>query len=130
MVADEVRKLAERTRNSTLQISQMIEGVQEQANRAVTAMQCGMEDLEAGLKLAVTSTSDRSGTENIVNNVLTTIHHIAETSNAHSQHIQSVAGTAKAMRSALAESEQSQEETAAAVHKLERLAAQFQVAAA
>ncbi len=130
VVADEVRKLAERTRDATLQIGGMIEGVQEQADRAVDAMQSGMEDLEAGLKLAVDSAADRSGTESMVNSVLTTIHHIAEACNAHSRHIQSVAGTAGAMRSALAESEQSQEETAAAVNKLERLAAQFKVAGA
>lgn len=130
VVADEVRKLAERTRDATLQIGGMIDGIQEQADRAVDAMQTGMGELEAGLKLAVDSAADRSGTEGMVNNVLATIHHIAETCNAHSTHIRSVTGTAEAMRSALTESEQSLEETAAAVHKLEGLAAQFKVAMA
>ncbi|SFN11595.1 Methyl-accepting chemotaxis protein [Formivibrio citricus] len=130
VVADEVRKLAERTREATLQIGGMIDGVQEQAERAVDAMQTGMGELEAGLKLAVESAADRSGTEGMVNSVLATIHHIAEACNAHSGHIRSVAGTADAMRTALAESEQSLEETAAAVHKLEGLAAQFKVAMA
>jgi methyl-accepting chemotaxis protein len=130
VVADEVRKLAERTRSATLQIGGMIDGVQEQADLAVNAMQTGMSELEAGLKLAVDSAADRSGTESMVNSVLSTIHHIAETCNAHSSHIRSVAGTAEAMRMALNESEQSLEETAAAVHKLEGLAAQFKVATA
>ena len=130
VVADEVRKLAERTRGATLQISGMIDGVQSQADRAVEAMQSGMEELEAGLQLAVDSASDRSGTENMVSNILATIQEIAETCTAHSQRIQSVAGTAEDMRAALTESEQSLEETAAAVHKLEGLAAQFKVAAA
>ncbi len=127
VVADEVRKLAERTRVATVQIGGMIEGVQGQADRAVEAMQQGMGELEAGLRMAVDSVADRSGMEAMVSKVLATIKHIAESSNAHSQHIRSVAGTAEAMRSALAESEQSLEETAAAVHKLEGLAALFQV---
>ncbi|MDR3409457.1 MAG: methyl-accepting chemotaxis protein [Formivibrio sp.] len=128
VVADEVRKLAERTRNATMQIGGMIEGVQEQANRAVTAMQSGMGELEAGLKLAVDSASDRNGTEAMVNNILASIQHIAESSTAHSEHIRSVAGTADSMRAALDGSEHSLAETAAAVHQLEGLAAQFKVA--
>ena len=128
VVADEVRKLAERTRNATLQISGMIDGVQSLADRAVDAMHSGMSELEAGLRLAVDSASDRSGTENMVSNVLATIQHIAETSLTYSKRIQSVSGTAEDMRSALTESEQSLEETTAAIYKFERLAAQFQVA--
>ncbi|MBS1155947.1 MAG: methyl-accepting chemotaxis protein [Proteobacteria bacterium] len=130
VVADEVRKLAERTRNATMQIGGMIEGVQAQADRAVTAMQSGMGELEAGLKLAVDSASDRSGTEAMVNNILASIQHIAESSNAYSQRIRSVAGTAETMHVALDKSEHSLAETAAAVHQLEGLAAQFKVAAA
>ena len=125
-----MRKLAERTRNATMQIGGMIEGVQAQADRAVTAMQSGMGELEAGLKLAVESASDRSGTESMVNNILATIQHIAASSNAHSERIRSVAGTAETMRHALDSSEHSLAETAAAVHQLDGLAAQFKVAAA
>ena len=128
VVADEVRKLAERTRNATLQISGMIDGVQSLADRAVDAMHSGMSELEAGLQLAVDSAADRSGTENMVSNVLSTIQHIAETSLTYSKRIQSVSGTAEDMRTALTESEQSLEETTAAIYKFERLAAQFQVA--
>ena len=64
----------------------------------------------------------------MVSNVLATIQHIAETSLTYSKRIQSVSGTAEDMRSALTESEQSLEETTAAIYKFERLAAQFQVA--
>ena len=124
VVADEVRKLAERTRNATQQIGDMIEGVQVQADRAVDAMSSGMSELEAGLKLAVDSAADRSGTEAMFGRMLETIRQIAETTRAHSRHIQTVAGSADAMRQALENSEQSLHETAA-VHKLEGLVGHF-----
>ena len=56
-----------------------------------------------------------------------TIDHIAQSCDAHSRRIGAVAGTAEAMRSALDDAEHSLEETAASVHKLSALAAQFQV---
>ncbi|MCB6184878.1 methyl-accepting chemotaxis protein [Leeia sp. TBRC 13508] len=128
VVADEVRKLAERTRQATLQISGMITGVQDQAAVAVTSMQSSMSELEVGLKLAVESAADRTDTEKMVSNMLDTIQHIAESCISHSTSIQSITGTAEAMRVALDDSEQSLEEAAVAVDKLDNLTAKFKVA--
>lgn len=52
VVADEVRKLAERTTEATRQIAQMIEELQGQTQRAVEAMNEGMTEVEAGIRLA------------------------------------------------------------------------------
>jgi len=125
VVADEVRKLAERTRAATVQIGQMIDSVNVHADSAVLVMREGMGELEAGLDLAVSAAEERSGSDHLVQGVLDTIDHIARSSNAHSQRIRSVAGTADSMRAALRESEESLEETEAAVQKLAVLAGQF-----
>ncbi|OGP18510.1 MAG: hypothetical protein A2V21_310125 [Deltaproteobacteria bacterium GWC2_55_46] len=52
VVADEVRKLAERTTRATKEISVMIQSIQDETSRAVSAMNEGTGKVENGLKLA------------------------------------------------------------------------------
>ena len=52
VVADEVRKLAERTTQSTHEIATMVEQIQLGAGNAVSSMDVGVSQVEAGVKLA------------------------------------------------------------------------------
>jgi methyl-accepting chemotaxis protein len=52
VVADEVRKLAERTTQSTHEIATMVTQIQSGAGTAVSSMEVGVQQVEAGVKLA------------------------------------------------------------------------------
>jgi methyl-accepting chemotaxis protein len=61
VVADEVRTLASRTQESTVEIQEMIERLQQGADRAVTVMDKGIETVAASVKQA-TQTGDTLNT--------------------------------------------------------------------
>ena len=52
VVADEVRKLAERTGSATIEISQLIEAIQQETGNTVQKMNVSKEHADLGLKLA------------------------------------------------------------------------------
>jgi methyl-accepting chemotaxis protein len=52
VVADEVRKLAERSSVATKEIGALVKGIQKTVSEAVTAMQAGLGEVEAGVEQA------------------------------------------------------------------------------
>lgn len=127
VVADEVRKLAERTNRSTDEIRNMIHSVQEQARHAVNVMESGMQKMEEGLKLAESSATDNSELYSIFNKMFRIIQHIAHSSAAHSEQVQSVAGSTNSMRCVLSEFSLSAMQSQYTSSKLYQLVNQFQV---
>jgi methyl-accepting chemotaxis protein len=52
VVADEVRKLAERASSATKEIGELVRGIQQTVSEAVTAMDAGIHEVEAGVEQA------------------------------------------------------------------------------
>ena len=98
VVADEVRKLAERTATATLEIEQMIVGIQRDTVGAVEAMNKALPELEVGVTLANSASESLRTIEDGAGYTLKRIHEVADTtreqaaaSNAIAQHVDQIA---------------------------------------
>lgn len=76
VVADEVRKLAERSRGATEEIGDLIETVQSQTKKAVSAMEGGVREVEAKTALAERAGEALTQIEVVVASVTERIHNI------------------------------------------------------
>ena len=76
VVADEVRKLAERSRGATEEIGSLIETVQAQTARAVSAMEGGVREVEAKTALAERAGEALTQIQAVVASVTERVHNI------------------------------------------------------
>jgi methyl-accepting chemotaxis protein len=102
VVADEVRNLAERTADSTKEISAMIEAIGDGTSQAVNSMQQGVVKVESGVSLAqeagTTITSIDQHTQRVVMTVNDISHAIEEQRNAVNEiarHVEQIAQMAQ-----------------------------------
>lgn len=78
VVADEVRVLAERTADSTLKISGIIDGIQSGTQDVVQQMKTGVERVEAGVNLTEDIIKQISGVTEHAQHAATTVSNISE----------------------------------------------------
>ncbi len=136
VVADEVRALAERTTRATREIGEMIKAIQSETRGAVTAMDQGVKEVEAGTGEAARSGEALQEILDQINNVVAQVNQIAvaaeqqtaitgEISNNIHQITEVVQGTAKgAQESATAASQLS-----GLAEEMQRLVEQFRLTA-
>lgn len=86
VVADEVRKLAERTANSTREITEMVDSIQQGTQGAVASMEEGVARVRVGVERAQQAGDAMEGIQDAASQVLVTV---AE--NSHSLREQSTA---------------------------------------
>lgn len=77
VVADEVRKLAERTANSTSEITRMVSSIQQGTKHAVTGIEVGVEGVENGVNLARQAGEAMHGIESGAASVLNMVSEIS-----------------------------------------------------
>lgn len=125
VVADEVRKLAERTANSTHEITGMIDKVQQSTQRAVQEMEAGVQRVNEGVGLANKAGDSvngiRSGSEQVTRAVDEISHKLKEQVSATreiSQKVEQIAQGAEENSTTVAQ-------TASSALHLEELARQL-----
>ncbi|HBV95707.1 MAG: chemotaxis protein [Peptococcaceae bacterium BICA1-7] len=115
VVAEEVRKLAENSAQSTKEIKQLIEEIQDQSDQAVKAMSVGAEKVKQGDQ--VVQDVGRSFAEIIkaVRELTDQVQNVAASAQQVSAGVQNVAGTTEEQTAAM-------EEVSAATESLNKLA--------
>ncbi|WP_203300494.1 methyl-accepting chemotaxis protein [Marinobacter sediminum] len=129
VVADEVRQLASRTTQATKDISERLQGVQEETRRAVITMEEGMSEMEERLRKAEAAADDNSTLHVMVENLFRAIAGIESTNVQQSTQTAGVSESASVMNGVIEQLTLSAERTQASASKLQRLTGQFQVSA-
>ena len=93
VVADEVRKLAERTSSATIEIEQMIGGIQQDTVEVVGVMDAALPQVAAGVEAAESAADSLRQIKDGAQSTLTSIREVAD-----STHEQSIASNAIAQK--------------------------------
>jgi methyl-accepting chemotaxis protein len=135
VVADEVRALAERTTKATHEIGKMIKAIQSETRSAVTTMEEGVKEVEAGTAEAVGSgeaifeiIEKIQGVVTQVNQIATAAEQQTATTSEISNNIQRVTTVVQDAANAAQQSSVAATQLAALAHDLKQLVGQFKLA--
>lgn len=126
VVADEVRKLAERTSQSTVEISAMIGKVHEGVQAATEGMQIGVELVQAGVDQAGQAGEAVTKMNHGAQQVLATINDISSALQEQSSASNEIAQNVERIAQMADENSAAVEETSHTAHHLESLAGELQ----
>lgn len=122
VVADEVRKLAERTTKATKEITDMIKGIQSDTRGAVTSMEQGIEQVQAGRKLADKAGESLTAIAGFSQRVMDMIQQLATASEQQSSASEEIARSIEEIAKITKENATGVEQSAAAAEQLNRQA--------
>jgi len=122
VVADEVRKLAERTSSATLEIEQMISGIQDDTVGAVEAMNAALPEVQEGVQLASSASESLLAIENGARRTLERVGEVADATKEQSSASTSIAQRVEQIANAVEETTATIRGTAESAHELENIA--------
>ena len=122
VVADEVRKLAERTSSATLEIEQMISGIQSDTVGAVDAMSAVLPEVQQGVDLATSAAASLKAIEQGARRTLGRVDEVADATQEQSSASTSIAQRVEEIAKMVEDTSDTIRGTAATAHQLEAIA--------
>ncbi|MFZ5980111.1 MAG: methyl-accepting chemotaxis protein [Candidatus Zixiibacteriota bacterium] len=126
VVADEVRKLAERTGKATGEITQMIKGIQQETEEAVTSMEAGVQEVDKGRELVDKAGNNLTEIVNMSQQVNQMIKQIANASEEQSAAAENISQNIDKISEVTKETASGTEQSAKAAEELNRQAETLQ----
>ncbi|WP_420793843.1 methyl-accepting chemotaxis protein [Pseudomonas fontis] len=127
VVADEVRSLASRTSRAAGDIQQMVEGLQNETQKAVSFMEAGVKDVDNSLRLAEDASSENVQLHQAVESMFAIIQQLNKRSLDYGLTIKKVNQSSTEMHQTVAVLQNSAETVKVNANKLQKLVGQFEV---
>jgi len=127
VVADEVRSLASRTSRAADDIRQMVEGLQNETQKAVSFMEEGVKDVDNSLRLAEDASSENVQLHQAVESMFAIIQQLNNHSLDYGKTIRQVDQSSTQMRQTVVVLQSSAETVRLNANKLQKLVGQFEV---
>ena len=127
VVADEVRTLATRTSRAADDIRQMVEGLQNETQKAVGFMENGVKDVDNSLRLAEEASSENVQLHQAVESMFSIIQQLNERSLDYGKTIKQVDQSSAEMRQTVVVLQTSAETVRLDANKLQKLVGLFEV---
>ena len=127
VVADEVRKLAERTSAATIEIEQMITGIQSDTVQVVGVMDAALPQVAAGVKAAESAADSLRRIKDGAQSTLTSIREVADATHEQSVASNSIAQKVEEIATMVDQTTAAMQSTAETAADLERIAGELTV---
>jgi len=125
VVADEVRKLAERTSTATIEIEQMISGIQSETVLVVGAMSSALPQVEAGVKAAEGAAQSLRRIKDGAESTLARIREVASATKEQSEASTSIAQRVEQISQMVEETTAAMHSTAETAEDMERISSEL-----
>ncbi|MFT3849278.1 MAG: methyl-accepting chemotaxis protein [Propionivibrio sp.] len=125
VVADEVRKLAERTSMATIEIEQMISGIQSETVLVVGAMSSALPQVEAGVKAAEGAAESLRRIKDGAESTLARIREVASATKEQSEASTSIAQRVEQISQMVEETTVAMHSTAATAEDMEKISSEL-----